>query len=68
MPENWPQDKFEEPILQIEITKAEWDEMFDLYEAHLHGHKNPVIRDAWEQYQMVLRLCGEQHFAGHKHI
>ena len=57
-----------EPILQVEIDKATWDAMFDLYEAHVNGHRHPAIQDAWDQYQMTLHLCGEHYFAGHKKI
>ena len=67
-PATYEIDKYQEPILSVEIDKQTWDAMFDLYEAHLNGHKHPAIRDAWEQYQMTLHLCGDHHFAGNKKI
>lgn len=45
-----------EPVLQIQITKTEWDEMFDLYEQHVKGMSHPAVRDAWQQYLVARRL------------
>ena len=64
----WHQDPQAETILRVEIDKQTWDQMFDLYESHIRGFRNPTIQDAWDQYIMMLHLCGEADFAGHKKI
>ena len=46
----------QEAILQVELTKRDWDEMFDLYESHHRAMLNPAVRDAWEQYQIVRHM------------
>ena len=43
--------------LQITMPEADWEAIMEIYRAHFHAeNRNPGVRDAWEQYQIMCAL------------
>ena len=46
------------PALRVTIPEADWNRIMEIYRAHFHAeNRNPGVRDAWEQYQIMCALA-----------
>lgn len=45
-------------VVSVDLREADLKYLLDLDRQHRCRMRNPQVRDAWEQYQMMLRLTG----------
>lgn len=46
------------PGLKITIPEHDWESIMEIYRAHYHPQtNNPGVRQAWEQYKMMVALA-----------
>jgi hypothetical protein len=46
-----------DPCVEITVTQAKWEEIDRVMSAWSHDMRHPTVAAAWEQFEMVRRLC-----------
>jgi hypothetical protein len=47
-------------VISIDIGGEDMDQVIALLNAHARGvHRDPRVQEAWERYQIMLRLTGD---------
>lgn len=50
-------DQHSVPGVRITMPESDWEAIMEIYRAHYHAqNRNPGVRDAWEQYRVMVGL------------